>query len=320
MFSQKSQKRIEKLEHLPHRLLEKQLARVVANMQSRGFMSSYRSHQTVWSPDLLLEARSLMTSLGLSEGMPVTDATALDKAPDNRETDEPKCPVPGTSMVEDGKHRGKQMAFVYQDDKSYIKWVRDNINTKSSLGMQKLKLYVLTRDEMKTRRMGMEQEQSQHSRFHHRQRRASGEQCQDCTGLVARPKLTTGTMEKTGFEMEDSEDLEDWERVSAAKRPEPVVSKWRHLIRRMDADVDLKMTEMGERMSLMSKPPGKFVYNLSLGSNMGYDAELMVRTLMEENMMLAEKVVMLSREKEIADASSSSMDQGLRARKHFPRN
>ena len=73
------------------------------------------------------------------------------------EADNQGLPVTGDLIPKEGKYRkGPErvsLSEIYINDKGYVEWIRNHIDTRSSLEMQKLKLYILTRDEKKKERL-----------------------------------------------------------------------------------------------------------------------------------------------------------------------
>lgn len=67
-------------------------------------------------------------------------------------------PVDGATIIKDGKYGTSKkspmcLRDVYTKDKKYVQWVRDHISIQSAKDMQRLKLYIMTRDDNKKDRL-----------------------------------------------------------------------------------------------------------------------------------------------------------------------
>ena len=66
-------------------------------------------------------------------------------------------PVEGQTIIRDGKYGKSKQALaveeIYIQDKNYVNWIRQHIQTTSSIEMQRLKVYVVTRDQAKRERL-----------------------------------------------------------------------------------------------------------------------------------------------------------------------
>lgn len=66
-------------------------------------------------------------------------------------------PVDGALVIKDGKHSVKTDSMpldqMYVEDKGCVRWIRGHINTRSTVSVQKAKLYILTRDNKKKERL-----------------------------------------------------------------------------------------------------------------------------------------------------------------------
>lgn len=98
---------------------------------------------------------------------PITKEPSLDDLPD-LDVDNKGNPVNPADIMKDGKY-GKKWSeinkpcydVIYRTDKGYVGWVRSHINVKSSKEMQKLKLYIMHRDQMKKTRVEAEKQQQE---------------------------------------------------------------------------------------------------------------------------------------------------------------
>ena len=80
----------------------------------------------------------------------------LDAAPDHP-SDDLRCQMHGDTIIKEGKYakRGemKSVAKQYESDKGYMEWIRNHINSKSSMEMQRLRIYIYQRDAQKKDRL-----------------------------------------------------------------------------------------------------------------------------------------------------------------------
>ena len=80
----------------------------------------------------------------------------LDQMPDMDE-DGKNLTVEGQTIIRDGKYGKSKQALaveeIYIQDKNYVNWIRQHIQTTSSIEMQRLKVYVVTRDQAKRERL-----------------------------------------------------------------------------------------------------------------------------------------------------------------------
>ena len=86
-------------------------------------------------------------------GMSMQELRASPDHPD----DDIRGQVHGETIIKDGKYakRGEVMTVAkqYESDKGYVRWVRSHINSKSSMEMQKLRIYIFQRDAVKKERL-----------------------------------------------------------------------------------------------------------------------------------------------------------------------
>lgn len=80
----------------------------------------------------------------------------LDGSPD-MEIDGRKNPIGGEVIIQDGKYGKKKeqktLTWIYNNDKSYVQWVRAHIGPSSAAGMQQFRIYVHYRDQAKKLRL-----------------------------------------------------------------------------------------------------------------------------------------------------------------------
>lgn len=104
----------------------------------------------------LKEAIQERQSKELEEEM-IKKAENLDQQQD-LPRDEPDEEGLGNVELETGKHKGKTFTKVYQENKEYVAWVRENVEPskkKFTAGMLKFRLYVEARDKNKKERLSM---------------------------------------------------------------------------------------------------------------------------------------------------------------------
>jgi len=87
----------------------------------------------------------------------------IDQYPDV-EADDRQNPVDPKTLATQGKYKGKAKNYgdICQIDKGYVKWIRSHITTKSHAEMQRLKLYILSRDMMRKQRVTEEMDSQEH--------------------------------------------------------------------------------------------------------------------------------------------------------------
>eukprot|EP00435_Cladocopium_sp_Y103_P072919 s192_g41.t1 len=100
------------------------------------------------------EIQQMLTSLQEDRQLGVATEKNLDVFPDQEE-DQKENPVPGQTQLTEGKYKKKKSTMweVYQQDKSYISWVRSHINPQSNKEMQKFKVFIAFVDQKKIQRI-----------------------------------------------------------------------------------------------------------------------------------------------------------------------
>ena len=113
---------------------------------------------------LILIAMTSPTYAGATEDMKeVLQLQNVHQYPDT-EANNRRNPVDPKTQATQGKYKGKSENYgdIYQIDKGYVKWIRSHITTKSHVEMQRLKLYILSRDMMKKQRVTEEMDSQEH--------------------------------------------------------------------------------------------------------------------------------------------------------------
>lgn len=123
----------------------------------------------------------------------------MDDMPDLEE-DNYGCSIDPSDTMKKGKYEKKSedLNAIYVLDKKYLKWVRAHISVDSHVEMQKLKLYIMFRDQRKKQRIQKEREQMA--------RRQQEEQQQKQAVLT--PSVTRTKQSRT---REEEMELDVWE-------------------------------------------------------------------------------------------------------------
>jgi hypothetical protein len=159
-------------------------------MASRGYQMPKEIKQMMQNVQAADEASGSMSG-------PLTDET-LDMKPD-WEQDHMKVEMDGNQLQKDGKYgKGKNqlsLKEIYEGNKSYCMWVRKHISVTSSKEMQRLKVYIALRDQVKRQRL-------------------EGSQMTTGAVMLAKAKAQTKTMiKKMSRPREEEEETMEWSYV-----------------------------------------------------------------------------------------------------------
>lgn len=93
----------------------------------------------------VLKMMENVKSTHLKMGMPMQE---LDAVPDHP-SDALRCQMRGKEGKYAKRGEVKSVAKQYESDKGYMEWIRNHINSKSSMEMQRLRIYIYQRDAQK---------------------------------------------------------------------------------------------------------------------------------------------------------------------------
>lgn len=127
-----------------------------------------------------------------------TSVKALDEEPDKME-DGMGLVIDGSMTMKQGKYKtgATCLSTIYEEDKSYVDWVRTHITPTSGMDLQALKVYVLTRDQAKMDRLTMEENKFKMMKPKAKPAQSTGPM--SATPKMSRPREETAETMEWGF-------------------------------------------------------------------------------------------------------------------------